>query len=104
MTNDPISSDVLHFAQLALASRIQSAVLSIFVGRCQNSGFSLSKLAKALGKTESAMGSLLSNTPQWDLDTVSDLFLAMGCEMSVQIRELYFTESEALPALEQTRG
>lgn len=91
LATEQINQDVLHFARLATVSRIHAAVLSVFVGRCKNCGFSLEELGKRLGKSANAIGVILNSPEEWSLDTVSDLLLAMECELNVQIREILFT-------------
>lgn len=99
LTNDPISQDALHFARRATAARVYASVLSVFIGRCQNCGFSIGELAKRLGKPAADIAELMDQPDRWSLDTVSDLLLAMGCEMAPRIQELLFTNTEAQTAL-----
>lgn len=104
MTNEQISQDVLHFARLATYSRFYAAVLSVFVGRCRNCGFSLNALATALRRSEQEIGLLLEQPEKWTLDVVSDLMLAMGCEVNPQIREILFAQRpEAQTALKDVQ-
>jgi hypothetical protein len=94
MMAEQMNQDVLHFARCATISLVHAAVLSAFVGRCQNCGFSLEALGARLGKPANVVGVILSKPEDWSLDTVSDLLLAMDCELSVQIRELMFANAE----------
>lgn len=103
MSTDPISQDVLHFARKATISRVHAAVLSVFVGRCQNCGFSLELLGARLGKPANVIGVILNQPEAWTLDTVSDLLLAMGCEMAPRIQEILFTNTEVVSALDVSK-
>ena len=104
MSDEKVSQDVLHFARRATVSRVHAAVLSVFIGRCHNCGFSLEALAKRLGKPTKAVGVILDEPENWSLDTVSDLLLAMDCEAGFRIQEVLFSDSAPPTPKEQAHG
>jgi helix-turn-helix protein len=64
-------------------NRVFEAVWAEFVNQAETAGLTKKMLAERLGKHPSQITRWFSGPANWELDTISDLFLAMNCEMTI---------------------
>ena len=85
----PLPTDAVVFARIALAHRFYSIVLSCFARRSATTGLTVEDIANRLGIKPLTVRKRLSSPDGWTLETVSDLLLAMGYEVdSLPLRSL----------------
>lgn len=79
--------DIFYYRQRQ-RNRVYSAVLSEFVRLAETQGLTKKELAFRLGKEPAQITRWLSGPGNWTLDTVSDLLLAMGCELDHEVASI----------------
>jgi hypothetical protein len=79
-----LSKKALGYFRARLKNRLHQSVLSEFLKREAN-GFTKAKFARRIGKRPELITRLLGAPGNWELDTVSDLLLAMGSELELKI-------------------
>lgn len=57
---------------------VHSAVLGVFMDKAEREGFTKAQLAKRLGASPAQVTKWLASSGNWQLDTISDLLLAMN--------------------------
>ena len=76
-------------------NRIFQSVVAFFAERAERYGLTKSAIADSLGKDRAQVTRWLSGPGNWELDTISDLLLAMGAEMDHNIVSLNEPEAHA---------
>jgi len=66
-------------------NRVFQSVAAFFAQEAQRQGLTKSDIAQALGKDRSQITRWFAGPGNWELDTISDLLLAMGAEMDHEI-------------------
>lgn len=66
-------------------NKVFQSVVAFFAREAEKRGLTKSEIAEALGKDRSQITRWFSGPGNWELDTISDLLLAMGAEMDHQI-------------------
>lgn len=66
-------------------NRVFQSVVAFFAQEAEKRSLTKSEIAEALGKDRSQITRWFSGPGNWELDTISDLLLAMGAEMDHQI-------------------
>jgi DNA-binding phage protein len=61
--------------------QVAASVWGIFDGLRREKGWTQDRLARRLGKNKGQVSRILNNPGNWTLDTVADLFAAMGVRM-----------------------
>lgn len=83
---EPIHAEALAFARRRMARKIAAAI----VGAMAECDFNFTQIAARLGKTEKDISAWMSRLFDGDgsgaqMDHLSDILLAMGCELDFQI-------------------
>ena len=76
-----LSKKALGYFRARLKNGLHQLVLTEFLKLVANKGFSRADLARRIGKRPEQITRLLGAPGNWELDTVSDLLLAMGYEL-----------------------
>jgi hypothetical protein len=85
----------LGYFQARLKNRLHQLVLTEFM-KLENFGFTKADIARRIHKRPEQITRLLGAPGNWTLDTVSDLLLAMGYELSAQVKKFDEAESHAV--------
>jgi len=83
-----LSAESIHYARIGTVHRIYAAV----VMQVAKGQWSTQQLADRLGLSQKQIKLWLASPKGWTLETVSDLCLAMDCEMSVELLPFAITE------------
>jgi DNA-binding phage protein len=76
-----LSKKALGYFRARLKNRLHQLVLTEFLQLEANKAFNRADLARRIGKRPEQITRLLGAPGNWELDTVSDLLLAMGYEL-----------------------
>ena len=92
-TVNTLSADTLSIGNLVYfrerqRNRVFEAVWQEFVDQADNAGLTKKVMAHRLDKDPSQITRWLSGPGNWELDTVSDLLLAMNCELTISVSSL----------------
>lgn len=83
--------DIFYFRQRQ-RNHVYNAVLDYFEATARTTGINKKSLANKLGKDPAQITRWLSGAGNWELDTISDLLLALNAEMSFAITALEDTK------------
>jgi hypothetical protein len=75
-----LSKKALGYFRARLKNRLHQLVLSEYL-KLEANGFTRAKFARRIGKRPELITRFLGAPGNWELDTVSDLLLAIGCEL-----------------------
>ncbi len=84
-SQERVSSDDIIYYRQRQRNRVFSAVVGMFSRLAETQGLTKKELAFRLGKEPAQISRWLSGPGNWTLDTVSDLLLAMGCELDQEV-------------------
>ena len=88
LNRTPLSVGDIAYYRQRQQNRVFEAVWLEFVNQVETSGLTKKTIADRLGKSPSQITRWLSGPTNWTLDTVSDLLLAMKCEITIGISSL----------------
>jgi transcriptional regulator with XRE-family HTH domain len=83
-TRRPTDREIFYFRQRQ-KNRVYQAILRHFSQQAESVGLTKSDIASALGKERSQISRWFAGPANLELDTISDLLLAMGAEMDHEI-------------------
>lgn len=83
-TNKPSKREIYYFRQRQ-KNRIFQGVAARFAELAEKEGLTQKELALRTKKDKAVVNRLLSGPGNWTLETLSDLLLAMGSEMSLEV-------------------
>lgn len=99
-----IPAKALTYFQARLKNRLHELVLLEFM-KLEKLGFTKADMARRVRKKPEQITRLLGAPGNWTLDTVSDLLLAMGYELSLQVKSFDQADSHAVTSSEwPTKG
>lgn len=83
-TSDPskLSKKAVGYFRARLRNRVHQLILGKYL-KLEASGLARAEIARRIYKRPEQITRLLGAPGNWTLDTVSDLLLAMGCELSI---------------------
>jgi hypothetical protein len=79
----PLSAGNVAYYRERQRNRVFEVVWLEFVNQSETNGLTKKAIAERLGKNPSQITRWFSGPANWELDTTSDLMLAMGCEMTI---------------------
>lgn len=82
-----LSPKALGYFQARLKNRLHELVLMEFMKLEKKEGLTKADIARRIRKRPEQVTRLLGGPGNWTLDTVSDLLLAMGYELTAQVKE-----------------
>ena len=86
-SKDSLTLGELEYFRERLRNAVHEAVLRQFI-KCADSGLTKALLAKRLGRKPEQITRWLGAPGNWTLETVSDLLLAMDCELEPSVVSL----------------
>lgn len=85
LEEETISLSTLSYFRDRLRDRCHELVLKEFLRQATDSGFTKAQLARRISKDHGQINRLLGAPGNWTLDTVSDLLLALGTELAIEV-------------------
>lgn len=97
LIRDPqvLSPKALGYFRARLKNRLHELVLIEFMKLEKEKGFTKADMARRIHKRPELVTRLLGAPGNWTLDTVSDLLLAMGYELTAQVKKFDEVEDRA---------
>ena len=87
-SGEQIPAGKLAYFQARLSNLLHEAVLTQFTKLEKDKGFTRADLARRIGRKPEQVTRWFGSPGNWTLETVSDLLLAMGCELEPKLRDL----------------
>lgn len=84
----PLTAREIHYFRQRLKNRIFQSIVAFFADKAEKSGLTKKDVASSLGKDPAQITRWLSGPGNWTLDTVSDLLLAIDCELEFRIEPI----------------
>lgn len=84
----PARRDYVYFRQRQ-KNKVFQSVAAFFAKQAEERGLTKKELARLLDKDPAQITRWLSGPGNWELDTISDLLLAMGAEMDFDVTSLF---------------
>lgn len=89
----------LHYFRQRQRNNFYDAVISRFVALAKTEGLTKKQLAQRLGKSPAQITKLLKGSTNMQMDTISDLLLAMGAEIRPEVVSIDSGETIDVPRL-----
>lgn len=86
--SDPIAAGKVAYFRGRLSNELHQAVLNRFMQLERESGFSRADLGRRIGRKPEQITRWLGSPGNWTLETLSDMTLAMGCELEPHLAEI----------------
>jgi transcriptional regulator with XRE-family HTH domain len=86
--SQPLTPGHIGYFQGRLRTRLYSKLMKLFLTKQENTGFTRADLARRLGKRPEQVTRWLAGPGNLKIDTLSDLLLAMGHELEIEVKPI----------------
>ena len=88
LSGETIPAGKLAYFRARLADRFYSLVLEKYIQMEKESGLTRAELARRIRRKPEQITRWFGSPGNWTIETISDLFLGMGCEPALGVEEL----------------